>query len=621
MKKRCSFVTLCVVLSFALFVVGTLDTLWAQKAPNAVRQTVEEVAGDSPVRQPAKTLLPEIVAEVNGEKITREQLAAESMRLHGAEILDRILNRSLVLAECKSKQIHVTRNDVDAEIERLAKGVRLSPEQYLEIVKNDSGMTPAQYSEDVIWPRLALKALVAPEIEVTPEEMEREYLKKYGPSVVMQMIASKSKEASDAILVRVKADPESFGEIAKNESTDLASASNKGRLQPIRHYTMPDEAMEAKFFAMAPGEITDVIGPYGPTGDYMIFKCENKYDPQVSKEDVDRIKETLRAGAVEAKLKGAAATLFERLGKEANVVNVLASPELKQQYPNVAATVNGQPIYLDAVTEKCLDLYAERDLEMMIHLTLIRQQCQKVALQITDADIDTEIWIRAAESTMPMADGSPNVAEYLKSELAAYQVPEAVYREIYVRPALAIKKLSEPLVKVTDDDLRQEFESAFGETVQCLGIVVRDERLARDIWQKARTLPAKENRSIEEVFGDLAAQYSIEPNSRQMRGRIDPINKNGGMPQVEEEAFALKAGELSSVVQVNRDTFVILLCLERNPAKETSFDEVKDSLAGSVRKKKEMRAADQYYRQMLERSAITNLLTGQNFQPATKTLP
>ncbi|MBR2584586.1 MAG: peptidylprolyl isomerase [Thermoguttaceae bacterium] len=600
-----------------LLFVGSVCVFGAGRVEKVAQATVEKVADGNPVSQPQKVVLPEIVAEVNAEKITRDQLTAESLRIHGAEVLDRILNRTLVLAECKRKQIFVTRDDVNNEIAKLAKTNRLSAEQFLEMVKNDSGMTAAQYSEDVIWPRLALMKLVASELEVTDQEIEREYMKAYGPSVSMQMISCKTKEDADKVYAMVQADPSKFGDVAKNYSTDLGTAGNKGRIPPIRHYTLPDPALEDRFFSMNEGDISEIIGPYGPTAEYLIFRCENKYDSVVPQDKIDQIKEALRNNAVNAKLTGAAHELFERLKKEANVVNVLNDEKLRQQYPKVAALVNGQAVYLDAVIDKCLELYAKQDIEMMIHQTLIRQECKKVMIQVSDQDIDTEIWIRAAETTMPKEDGSPNVEEYLKRELAAYQVPEDVYRRNFVWPALAVKKLSEPLVKITDEDLKKEFDAHFGERVQCLGIVLRDERQAREVWQKARTIPARDNRSLEEVFGDLAAQFSIEPGSRQMRGRIDPINRSGDMPEVEEEAFSLKPGELSSIIQVNAQTFVILYCQERIPAEDVKFDDVKENIENSVRRKKEMAAADKYYRDLIERSAINNFVTGQKFTPGS----
>ena len=601
---------------FLFSLVVTTSHLEAQGG-KPTENAVSRVADSNPIHQQKKSLLPEVAAEVNGEKITAGDLEAETLRVHGAEVLERIENRALVLAECKRRQVTITRDEVNAEIERLAKSNHLSVEQFTNLIKDQNGMPPKQYADEVIWPRLALQALVAPEIEVSDEELEREYLKNYGPSVVIQQITVKTKEEADEIHARVAAAPDTFGDVAKNESTDMLTASNKGRMQPIRRYTFSDSKLEDLFFSMNPGDISDVVGPYGPENEYIIFKCENRYDSVVPQEKIDEIKGFLRSRAADEKLKTVANALFEKLGKEADVVNVLGDPKLMQKYPNTAALVSGQPISLEAVVDKSLELYSRQDLEGLILFALLRQELKKLNVTITEQDIDTEIWIKAAETTYPLPDGKPNVEAYLKRELEATHFSEQVYRTNIVWPEVAIRKLSEPLVKVTDEDLQKSYEANFGEKVQCLGIFVQDQRLAQEAWQKARTLPAKENRPLEEVFGDLAAKYSAEPGSRQMRGRIAPIVKNGGMPTLEEEAFSLKPGDLSGVIQVDRNSFVILYCQEIIPPQEISFDDAKETLETSVRQKKEFLAARQYVADLYKRSTITNYLTGQKSAPQT----
>ncbi len=582
---------------------------------NPAAATVERVAENNPVHQPRKAVLPDIVAEVNGQQILRDDLRSESLRVHGTEVLDRIENRALVLAECKRRQVNVTKEDVDREIERLAKIIMKTPEQFLEMIQTEQDMTPKEYTEEVIWPRLALQTLVSAQLEVSDEEIEREYLKNYGPSLELQMISLKTKEEADDVYGRVTADPDSFGEVAKNESTDVMTASNKGRMRPIRHYSLPDQELEETLFALQPGEISNVIGPYGPNKEFLIFRCVNHYDSVVPQEKMEEIKGVLRAKASDAKLEGAAAGLFEKLKAEAKVTNVYGNPEEVEKYPNVAAIIGGQPIYLETLIDRCVELYGRQDLEGLILFTLLKQEAKKVNLTVTEQDIDTEIWIKAAETTFPDADGKPKIEEYMKRELAMTKLPEEVYRTNILWPEIVIRKLSAPMVEVTDEDLQKGFEANFGESIQCLGIVLNEERRARDVWQQARTLPAKENKSLEEVFGDLAAKYSVEPGSKQMRGEIAPITKNGGMPNLENEAFSLKPGELSSVIQIDRETFVILYCKEILPAKEVSFDEVKDSIANDIRKKKEILAARQYISDLYKRSTINNFLTGQKIAP------
>ena len=89
--------------------------------------------------------------------------------------------------------------------------------------------------------------------------------------------------------------------------------------------------------------------------------------------------------------------------------------------------------------------------------------------------------------------------------------------------------------------------------MRCLAIVLNNQRRAQQVFEMARKNNTTEN------FGELAAQYSVEPGSQAMHGEVPPIKKYGGQPKLEEEAFALKPGELSGVIQVG-DKFVILRC-------------------------------------------------------------
>lgn len=602
----------------ALSVVGTLCvSAYGQQGAttSAARKVADRVANENPIRQDAKRLYPEVVAEVNGEKITLDQLKSETLQAHGQDVLSRILNRALVLAECKRRNLAITRADVDAEIERLAKSFRITREQYLEIVEKDSSMNYQEYAEEVVWPRLALEALVAEEIKLSDEELEAAYLKNYGPSVGLQMVVSATREKAEELRARIVEQGEDFGSVAKDESLDVMTASNKGRMQPIFHGTLADKNMEDLLFALEVGEISDVIGPYGPQDQFVFFRCENKYDSVVPQDKINEIKDRIQVQAKASKLKAAANELFERLGREAKVVNVIGDPELCKQYPNVAAMIDGKPIYLDAVVEMCLKLYAEQDLASMVSIALIRQECKKVGLTVSDQDVATDIWIRAAESTQPLEDGSPNVKEYLRSEIAKYNVPEDYYKRAIVWPGVALRKLSEGLVKITDEEIQKSYEANFGEKVQCLGIVLNDERRAREVWQKARVLPGQEKRSAEEVFGDLAAEYSVEPDGKHARGRIAPIVRNGGFPELEDEAFALKPGELSQVIQVDASTFVILFCQEIVPARDVQLADVRDQIVSQLRKMREVTAASEFYGNVVSRSTVVDNITGRVVTP------
>ena len=59
---------------------------------------------------------------------------------------------------------------------------------------------------------------------------------------------------------------------------------------------------------------------------------------------------------------------------------------------------------------------------------------------------------------------------------------EEIYVADSVWPSVALKKLVEGEVQVTEADLKQGFESAYGPRVEVLAIVLSDQRSAQKVW-------------------------------------------------------------------------------------------------------------------------------------------
>ena len=133
-------------------------------------------------------------------------------------------------------------------------------------------------------------------------------------------------------------------------------------------------------------------------------------------------------------------------------------------------------------------------------------------------------------------------------------------------------------MKVTEEDLRKGYEANYGPRVRCLAIVLGNQRRAQQVFELAR----KNNTT--EYFGELAAQYSIEPGSQAMHGEVPPIKKYGGQPQLEEEAFQLRPGELSGVIQVG-DKFIILRCEGHTKPANVDFNSVRNDLYDDMLRK------------------------------------
>ena len=138
---------------------------------------------------------------------------------------------------------------------------------------------------------------------------------------------------------------------------------------------------------------------------------------------------------------------------------------------------------------------------------------------------------------------------------------------------------------MTDEDIQKGFEANYGERVEVLAIVVGSQRQAQTVWEQARSL------KTEQQFGELASQYSVEPQSRANFGKVPPVRRHGGQPLLEDHAFKLKAGELSPIISMG-DKYIILRCLGRTkPVVEGLTNDIRQTAIVKDVHEKKMRAA------------------------------
>ncbi|OHB84549.1 MAG: hypothetical protein A2V98_09105, partial [Planctomycetes bacterium RBG_16_64_12] len=520
----------------------------------------------SPASAPASTQQGKIVASVNGDEITRNDLANECLRHYGAEVLESLVNKYLIQQECQRQNISVSQAEVSAEIKRMAERFSLPVEHWLEMLEQERGINPKQYASDIIWPMLALRKLAGPRLEVTQQELLEYFDAQYGEAVKAGMIVCEDRKTAEEVRAAAAADPDQFGALAKEKSVDGPSASLNGVIQPIRKHSGPPE-IEQVAFQMRDGDVSPVI-PVG--GQYVILKREG-IQPAV-RVAFEQVKMGMLEALRDRKMRGVAGEIFRQLQDQAEIQNVWNDPAKRAQMPGIAAVVNGNKITLRELAEVCIERHGQEVLEGTINRRLLEQACRKQNITITDADLDREI-ARAASQALPLKpDGLPDVEKWLALVTRQQNISNEVYRSDAVWPSVALEKLVGDQVEVTDDDLRRGYEANYGPRVRCLAIVLDDLRRAQRVWDMARSNPTKE------YFGDLAAQYSTDPSGKALRGEVPPIQQHGGQPILEKEAFSLQPGALSSIVQVGTDRYVILLCEGRTDPVHVDFATVRDEI-------------------------------------------
>ena len=538
----------------------------------------------------------QLAAMVNGAEIPQEQLIDECVARHGATILEAIVNKMIIEQGCRQLGIAVGPEEVDAEIETMAKRFNLPREKWIELIRDERGVTSQQYADEIVWPMIALRRLAHAEIEPTLEEIAEAHEHQFGPAVKARIIVLRTAADAERIRGEVAAKPDEFGAYARQHSVDVGSASANGWVQPIRRHT-GEPRFEAVAFGLPVGGISPVVQV---ADQFIILKCEGHLPAaDVAIDDVrPRLAEELR----ERKSREASSSVFRRLQEAAKVENVMNDPARAAALPGVAALVNGAPVSIDRVRQASLDRHGLDVLEILVTRTLLSQAMAKNEVAVTQADIDAEVMRGAEAMGFRRDDGTPDTAAWLERVTRDDKVPLKHYLDDIVQPTVALKKLVGK-VPVSQEDLDKAFAATFGPRAKCRVVILDTQRRAQEVWQLARQNPSAE------LIGDLAEKYSVDPTTRSLRGEVPPIQRFGGQPALEREVFALKPGELSGVVQI-ADRFMVFYCEGYTEPQQLRFEEVRDELYVDIEDKKQRIEMGRYFTHLREGAAIDNFLAG-----------
>lgn len=550
----------------------------------------------------------DVMAVVNGQDIRRDALGTACVERFGEEVLEGLVNKRLIAHHCKNRGIQVTVEDIDAEIDRMAKRFKIGREQWLKMLENERGINPEQYKHDILWPTIALRKLAADQLAVSDAQLKEAYESQYGPAVKCRLIVVGEKSLAEQLQRQLVANPNDFARLAMKHSKDVNSASIGGMIQPIRRH-IGDKSIEQAVFAMQPGQISAII----PVAEqFAILKCEEHLPARnVPFEDVrDELSEQIK----ETKLREVASNLFEQLQRSATIQNVWNNPQLRDQMPGVVATINGEQISYKELAEECLLRHGSQVLDVEISHLLLQQALKKANLSVSQDDLNSEMAHAAKLSGVVDKQGRPDLDQWMKLATEEQRVSKEQYLRDSVWPSAALKKLTGGTVTVDAEDLQKSYEANYGPRVRCRAIVLGNMRRAQEVWAKAR-----QNQSME-YFGDLASEYSIEPTSKSLRGEVPPIQRHGGQPLLEDVAFGkgstpgLQPGELSGIIQLG-DKFVILKCEGVTEPVEVNIDEVREILRQDIFEKKLRLAMNEKFDEIRSRARIDNFLAGTSQAP------
>ena len=541
------------------------------------------------------------LAVVNGQDITRQQIADECMRRFGEATLKSIINKQLVIVELQKAGLQITEEDIDAEIANRAKPHGWSGDHYTKTICKGRNLTLDEFRNNFIWNEIALRNLASRNIKVTPEELNERMEFEFGQRVQIRQIVLDSMQQAQKIQAQAAANPANFERLAKEFSVDQVSRPVGGLIMHAVRRNAGFPELENLVFGLKQGEVSRVL----PVADkFVIFRSEKIFPAdQIVPEQLPTIHERLVDQISNEKLNAEAAKLFKRLEKETKIVNVYNNPTLKQQMPGVAAIVNGEKILINRVAERCITRFGTGMLDTEINRTILLQALKTASRSVAEADLNAEINRAAKANGFLKKDQSVDGASWLKYVTQNKPEREMFYIEDEVWPTVALKNLVSGAVEVTHEDLQKSFEANFGPRVEVLWIESNDHRKSLKIWNMASANPNRE------YFGELAHQYSIDPASMSNYGVVPPIQRHGGRLELEKEAFRLKPGEISNVVQLG-ESWITMFCLGRTEPVVTDLDAVRQDLSEDILEKKMRIAMATAFRRLRDEAQIDNFLKG-----------
>jgi foldase protein PrsA len=277
------------------------------------------------------------IALVNGQVITRQQLADECVAREGKKILDTLINRTMVEQALRRQKLEVTAAEIDAEIDSVAQRFGISRENWLRTLDKERNISPAQYAREIIYPALALRKLCSGKVQVTSKDLQDAFESQYGDKLRCRMIMVDKQTTAIQTWEDLHKNPDGFEKMAQERSMDPGSRALGGLLaEPITRHAYPKNVSDKAFQQLVDGDPKDKDPSHRPkNGDFtgpiqvgesawVILRREEVVpaNKNVSLKD-ERVRQQTYELIYQVKLKEAMETIFQDLIKAAAIENRL----------------------------------------------------------------------------------------------------------------------------------------------------------------------------------------------------------------------------------------------------------------------------------------------------------
>ncbi|MFJ7747555.1 peptidylprolyl isomerase [Peribacillus sp. NPDC097295] len=231
------------------------------------------------------------------------------------------------------------------------------------------------------------------------------------------------------------------------------------------------------------------------------------------------------------------------------------------------ASVGGEKIKEAELHDTLVKNYGAETVNQLITDKIVELEADKEGIKVTDKEIQKEI-----DTLAESYGGEEKLKEQLKasgSSLAEFKQDIVAY--------LHTKKLVEPRITVTDDEISAYFEEnkdtfAQEAQVEASHILVEDKKTAEKVEKE---LAAGGD------FAELATKYSTDAGTKEKGGSLGYFGKGSMVAEFEDVAFNMDVNEISDPVKTEYGYHIIKVTGEKKAKKanlEDNKQEIKEAL-------------------------------------------
>ncbi|MEH7385077.1 peptidylprolyl isomerase [Bacillus sp. JJ1521] len=230
---------------------------------------------------------------------------------------------------------------------------------------------------------------------------------------------------------------------------------------------------------------------------------------------------------------------------------------------DVVASVDGVEIERDELHTSLEKFYGSNVLETLITNKIIELEAEKENISVSDKELDDEL-----QALIDSYGGEESFTSAIESSGVTRKDVEDDIKQF-----ILTKKLLEPRIEITDDEIKTYFEEnkdsfAQAEQVQASHILVDDDTTANEIATKL---------AEGTDFAELAKEYSTDTASAGAGGDLGYFGKGEMVAEFEEVAFSLGKDEISDPVKTEHGYHIIKVT-DKKEAEEANYEENKDTI-------------------------------------------